>query len=337
LSLDENDNAVDRFLVYPVSAVQTVWPGFGETASAAARSPQPPPAETILALLVNELVGREELVVVLDDYHAIKLEPIHAAVNFLIEHLPPQIHLVIATRSDPPLGVSRLRSRLWLTEVRSAQLRFSRAEAAEFLAQVMGLSLSDEVVAEQVIGYGTPNLVLDFIHKLPPGQGQKVFIFRTAGGVAPINYNASKVMIRRLSRKGYDVGYEWLFSVSSNWIVRFETAVIQQLVAATQAVTVSDAEFIDATGKSLMPGLIDTHLHIFYSFEKGEQAYRALHKNQIPRQMANFLRYGVTTIKSLDDPMLQILETLANRELLPIGAKNLKGLAETGEGDGVAQ
>lgn len=192
-------------------------------------------------------------------------------------------------------------------------------------------------IGSQVIGYGTPNLVLDFIHKLTPGRGQKVFIFRTAGGVAPINYNASKVMIRRLSRKGYDVGYEWLFSVSSNWIVRFETAVIQQLVAATQAVTVSDAEFIDATGKSLMPGLIDTHLHIFYSFEKGEQAYRALHKNQIPRQMANFLRYGVTTIKSLDDPMLQILETLANRELLPIGAKNLKGLAETGEGDGVAQ
>lgn len=89
-------------------------------------------------------------------------------------------------------------------------------------------------IGSQVIGYGAPNLVLDFIHRLPQGHRQKVFIFRTAGGVAPINYNASRSMIRRLTRKGYDVVYERLFSISSNWIVRFEDAVIQQLVAATR-------------------------------------------------------------------------------------------------------
>jgi len=147
LSLDENDNEVNRFLAYFVTAIQSAWPDFGGAIAAAARSPQPPPAETILAWLINELVERDALVIVLDDYHAIRLETIHAAVNFLIEHLPPQIHLVIATRSDPPLGLSRLRSRLLLTEVRLAQLRFSRAEAAEFLAQVMGLNLPDELVA----------------------------------------------------------------------------------------------------------------------------------------------------------------------------------------------
>jgi imidazolonepropionase-like amidohydrolase/predicted enzyme related to lactoylglutathione lyase len=76
----------------------------------------------------------------------------------------------------------------------------------------------------------------------------------------------------------------------------------------TQEVTLSGAEVIDAAGKSLMPGIIDTHLHIFYSFEKGEQAYRTLLDNQIPIQMANFLKYGVTTIKSLDDPVSIVLE-----------------------------
>lgn len=107
----------------------------------------------------------------------------------------------------------------------------------DVLKQALPLDLSRHEfvgIGAQVIGYGTPHLVLDFIHRLPSGQGQKVFIFRTAGGVAPINYNASKVMIRRLARKGYDVVYERLFSISSNWIVRFEDNVIRQLVAATQ-------------------------------------------------------------------------------------------------------
>lgn len=88
-------------------------------------------------------------------------------------------------------------------------------------------------IGSPVIGYGAPNLVLDFIGRLPRSEGQKVFIFRTAGGVAPINYNASKPMIRRLTRKGYDVVYERIFSISSNWIVRFEDAVIRELMTAT--------------------------------------------------------------------------------------------------------
>ena len=148
LSLDENDNEVNRFLAYLLTTIQNAWPDFGETIIAAIRLAQPPPTESILARFVNELVERrEELIIVLDDYHVIKLEAIHAAINFLIEHLPPQIHLVIATRSDPPLGLPRLRSRLWLTEVRSAQLRFSRSEAREFLSEVMGVDLSSDMLA----------------------------------------------------------------------------------------------------------------------------------------------------------------------------------------------
>jgi len=107
----------------------------------------------------------------------------------------------------------------------------------DVLKQNLALDLSryDFVgIGSQVIGYGAPSLVLDFIHRLPAGQGQKVFIFRTAGGVAPINYNASKSMIRRLTRKDYDVVYERIFSIGSNWIVRFEDAVVRQLVTATR-------------------------------------------------------------------------------------------------------
>ncbi|MDR3598194.1 EFR1 family ferrodoxin [Clostridium sp.] len=85
----------------------------------------------------------------------------------------------------------------------------------------------------QVIGFGIPNIVRDFISFLPKVKYKKVFIFRTAGGVAPINYNASKPMIRKLSRKGYEVFYERVFSISSNWIAKFDDKITKQLYEAT--------------------------------------------------------------------------------------------------------
>jgi LuxR family transcriptional regulator, maltose regulon positive regulatory protein len=146
LSLDENDNEINRFMLYLMSAIQTAWPDFGDIAAMALSSPQPPPSEMILSMLINEMTVRGDLVVVLDDYHVIRNEMIHSAINFLIDHLPPQLHLVIATRSDPPLSLPRLRGRMQLTEIRSAQLRFTHAEVVNFLNQVMDLSLSREVV-----------------------------------------------------------------------------------------------------------------------------------------------------------------------------------------------
>lgn len=85
----------------------------------------------------------------------------------------------------------------------------------------------------QVIGFGTSNIVRDFIRLLPKVKYKKVFIFRTGGGVAPINYNASKPIIRKLSRKGYKVFHERLFSISSNWVKKFDDEIIKQLYAAT--------------------------------------------------------------------------------------------------------
>ena len=112
------------------------------------QSPQPPPTESILTTLLNEITTiPDDFVLVLDDYHVIDAKPVDQALTFLLEHLPPQMHLVIATREDPQLPLARLRARGQLTELRAADLRFTPAEAAEFLNQVMGLNLSAEDIA----------------------------------------------------------------------------------------------------------------------------------------------------------------------------------------------
>ena len=114
----------------------------------ALQSPQPPPTETLLTTLLNEIAAiPDDFTLVLDDYQVIDAKPIDHALAFLLEHLPPQMHLVIATREDPYLPVARLRARGQLTELRAADLRFTPSEAAEFLNQVMGLNLPAEDIA----------------------------------------------------------------------------------------------------------------------------------------------------------------------------------------------
>jgi LuxR family maltose regulon positive regulatory protein len=149
LSLDDGDNEPVRFLSYLIAALQTVEASVGKGALNALQSPQPPPAEAILTALINEIAAiSDQIILVLDDYHLIEAQPIHDALSFMIEHLPPQMHLVIATREDPPLPLARLRAQGQLTELRAADLRFSPAEAAEFLNQAMGLDLAaDDITA----------------------------------------------------------------------------------------------------------------------------------------------------------------------------------------------
>src|SRR5215212_6967313 len=148
LSLDEGDNDSTRFLSYLVAALQTIAPNIGKGVFGALGSPQPPPTESILTVLLNEVATvPEDLVLVLDDYHVIDAEPIDDALSFLLEHLAPQMHLVIATREDPRLPLARLRARNQLTELRAADLRFTPSEAAGFLEGVMDLDLSAEDIA----------------------------------------------------------------------------------------------------------------------------------------------------------------------------------------------
>ncbi len=148
LSLDEGDNDPARFLAYLIAALQTVAHSVGQGALAALQAPQPPPAEAILTALLNDLAALpERLILVLDDYHAVDAPAVDQALAFLLQHLPPQMHLVIATREDPSLPLARLRARGQLVELRAADLRFTPAEAAAFLNQQMGLKLSPEEVA----------------------------------------------------------------------------------------------------------------------------------------------------------------------------------------------
>ncbi|MGB3634024.1 MAG: LuxR C-terminal-related transcriptional regulator, partial [Rubrobacteraceae bacterium] len=148
LSLDKGDSDLTRFLAYLVAALQTVAPDVGEGVLAMLGSPQPPPTESILTALLNEITTIEDdFVLVLDDYHVIDAEPVDSALAFLVEHLPPQMHLVIATREDPQLPLARLRARGQLTELRAADLRFTPEEAAEFLSRTMGVNLSAQEIA----------------------------------------------------------------------------------------------------------------------------------------------------------------------------------------------
>src|SRR6266516_263146 len=148
LSLDEGENDPARFLTYLVAAVQTIAATLGEGVLGVLQSPQPPPTEAILTALLNDITTiRDHFVLVLDDYHVLDAKAVDHALTYLVEHLPPHMHLVIATREDPQLPLARLRAGDQLTEVRVTDLRFTHSEAAGFLTQVMGLNLSAQDIA----------------------------------------------------------------------------------------------------------------------------------------------------------------------------------------------
>jgi len=148
VSLDAGDNDPTRFWSYACAALDALMPGVAESALALLQSPQPPPIETLLPGLLNEVSARAtDCVLVLDDYHVIEAAAIHDGLTFLLSHVPPTLHLVIASRADPPLPLARLRARGELTELRAAELRFTPEEAASFLTAVMGLPLSPAEVA----------------------------------------------------------------------------------------------------------------------------------------------------------------------------------------------
>lgn len=147
LSLDEGDNDLARFLTYLTVALQTVSPHVGVGVLGGLQSAQPPSPESIITALLNDVTAiPHPFVLVLDDYHVIEPGPIDDAVTLLLERMPPQMRLVLATREDPRLPLARLRVRNQLTELRAADLRFTASEAAEFLGRVMGLTLSSEHV-----------------------------------------------------------------------------------------------------------------------------------------------------------------------------------------------
>ena len=148
LNLDDGDNNLPRFLAYLIAALNPAAEeetAVGKGVLDMIQSPQALPAAAIMTALINDLSafpGR--IILTIDDYHVIDSAAVDEALAYLLEHQPPNLHLVIATRIDPPLPFARLRARDQLTEIRATGLRFSSAEAAEFLNRVMGLNLSTE-------------------------------------------------------------------------------------------------------------------------------------------------------------------------------------------------
>jgi LuxR family maltose regulon positive regulatory protein len=148
LSLDQEDNDPIRFLTNLVYSLKTAPINIGDGFLGTLESPQPLQFEFVLTTLLNEISSiPDHFFLVLDDYHVIDAKPVNDALVFLLEHLPQQMHLVIATREDPPLPLARLRARGQLAELRAADLRFSPSEAAEFLNRVMGLNLQTKDIA----------------------------------------------------------------------------------------------------------------------------------------------------------------------------------------------
>ena len=145
LSLDETDNDPARFLTYLIAALQLIDKSIGEKTRAMLQSPQPLPPELVMTTLLNEIaIVPTSFILVLDDYHLIQALPIHGQLDFLVEHQPPQMHLVIITREDPPLPLARLRARGQMVEIRQNDLRFLPEECVDFLQRVMGLNLTAE-------------------------------------------------------------------------------------------------------------------------------------------------------------------------------------------------
>jgi LuxR family maltose regulon positive regulatory protein len=156
VSLDESDNDPIHFWSYFIAALEELHPEIGKNARSLLQTSSPTlPWESILTTLLNEVntafplnpaseAGPVEIVLVLDDYHLIKLPAVHSKLEYVLDHLPSQLHLVLATRSDPSLPLPRLRVRRQLNEIREAQLRFTLAETTGFLNQLNDLKLSSQ-------------------------------------------------------------------------------------------------------------------------------------------------------------------------------------------------
>lgn len=156
LSLDEEEQDATRFLTYLIAALQKptlgeidgVAPVIGKGLLDIVQTPQAPPMEAILTALLNEIaLIPDDLFLVLDDYHLVDAKAVDDALLFLLQHLPPQLHIIITTREDPNIPLAQLRARGHLNEIRASDLRFTHDEAADFLNQMMGLNLTAAEIA----------------------------------------------------------------------------------------------------------------------------------------------------------------------------------------------
>ena len=147
LSLDEDDNDINRFLSYLVSGLREIYHEFGQSVLSVLGSIQVLPPAGLFSALINEIAVLESpAIVVLDDYHSIQNDQIHAGLDFLLKNQLENLHLVLISRHEPPLSLARLRARGQMTEIRSRHLRFMNDETVNFFHGPMGLDLTSREI-----------------------------------------------------------------------------------------------------------------------------------------------------------------------------------------------
>jgi hypothetical protein len=257
LSLDHSDNDATAFWTYVIAAVQTVAPGVG-TGSLALIEAAQTPIEVVLGAILNELNAvPNDLVLVLDDYHVIDDRQVHDGMVFFLDRLPSHVHLVIASRADPPLPLARLRARGELVEIRAADLRFTPDETAAYFNDVMTLDLAAGELA--------------------------ILAGRTEGWIAALQLAA-------LSMQGRDNVAEWLFRreavgggvltwLGCHWLdaLRFVTG--QEIVRVQAELAVTSGEAIDVEDTAAVSfrtagGAVGS-MHAGYLLAVGNPGYRA--------------------------------------------------------------
>jgi LuxR family maltose regulon positive regulatory protein len=253
LSLDELDNDPQRFVRYLIAALQTIDHQLGQTAhellQAPASASNPPPSiEAVFTALINDLVARPELIVlVLDDYHVITAEPLHAAIAFLLDHLPPQMHIVISSRTHPPLPLARLRARSLLSEISAADLSFTLEETSDFLTHTMQLTVLPTDIARLVAR--TEGWIAGLQLAALSMQGREAahtFVDRLSGSDRHI---ADFLMDEVLRRQPHDIQ---AFLLDTSVLTRFNTQLCDAVLGLTtdhRPPTTADADSISVVGR----------------------------------------------------------------------------------------
>lgn len=243
LALDEQDNDPILFWRYLVAAVQQADGRLGQRAGAALAMPGRASLETAVTLLLNDLVTHlpadAPLTLVLDDFHWIHTAAIHQSLNYLLQHQPSQLHLILLTRADPPLSLARLRVEGRLVELRAADLRLTPAEIAAYLNQVMALDISDEglrLLAEQTEGWAA-GLQLAALSLRQRDAGEATRLVQTFAGA---RHHVFAYLVEEVLHHQPEKVRQFLQ----------ETAVLRQFSASLCAAV---------TGQSDIPGLL-THL-----------------------------------------------------------------------------
>ena len=244
LSLDEDDNDPARFLAYLISALNTLKPGVGTAALDLLASPQSPPTKSVLATLANSLATLpDDFVLVLDDYHVLTESAVQAALTYLLDHQPAQMHLVVLSRADPPLPLARLRARGQLLELRAADLRFTPDEAIAFLNQTMklGLTTAGVMVLEAETEGWIAGLQLAALCLAPSGAG-------AAGTQEPDDASAFIAAFTGSNRFVLDYLVEEVLARQPAQIQRFllQTAILDQFCAPLCAAVVEDDQGVPA-------------------------------------------------------------------------------------------